>query len=68
MVKIEGYPREIGLSGQTGRQGYMMLLGVLVRPPLMIMGFLTAVIVMSIVGQFIGMSFKILQQVFLLTM
>ena len=37
----------------------MMLLGVLVRPPLMIMGFLTAVIIMSVVGQFIGMSFKI---------
>jgi conjugal transfer/type IV secretion protein DotA/TraY len=52
-------PEGDGLAGQHGRQGIMMLLGILARPPLMVAGFFFAMVLMVGVGKFLGMSFLI---------
>lgn len=52
-------PEGEGIAGQHGRTGYMLLLAVLVRPPLMIAGFMCAVILMPVVGKFVGVAFMI---------
>lgn len=52
-------PEGDGLTGQHGRQGLMMLLGILARPPLMVAGFFFAMVIMVGIGKFLGMSFLI---------
>lgn len=52
-------PEGEGMTGQHGRQGVMLLLGILARPPLMIAGFFFAMIIMTGIGKFLGMSFLI---------
>jgi conjugal transfer/type IV secretion protein DotA/TraY len=52
-------PEGDGLAGQYGRTGYMMLFGVLVRPPLMVVGFLASILLMTHIGQFVGKSFNV---------
>ena len=52
-------PEGEGIAGQHGRQGYMLLLAVLVRAPLMVAGFFCALIVTSVIGKFLGVSFMV---------
>jgi len=52
-------PSGDGLAGQHGRQGYMLFLGVLARPPLMVAGFFTSLIIFSFYGNFVGRCFSI---------
>ena len=48
-----------GAAGQHGKRGYFLLLGILVRPPLMVAGFFAAVILMNVVGRMLGMGFEL---------
>ncbi|ORU91243.1 MAG: hypothetical protein A6F71_08345 [Cycloclasticus sp. symbiont of Poecilosclerida sp. M] len=50
-------PEGEGMSGQHGKQGYMLFLNVLMRPALMVFGFFISIIVMQEIGNFIGNSF-----------
>lgn len=52
-------PEGEGMAGQHGKQGYMLFLGVLLRPPLMVVGFFMSFILFIGVGEFIGTGFKI---------
>jgi hypothetical protein len=52
-------PEGDGVTGQHGRQGYMLLLGVLARPPLMVAGFFASLIIFSLFGNFVGHCFSI---------
>ncbi|MHB8975524.1 MAG: DotA/TraY family protein [Trichloromonadaceae bacterium] len=52
-------PEGEGMAGQHGKQGYMLFLGVLLRPPLMVIGFFMSFILFIGVGEFIGTGFKI---------
>ncbi len=52
-------PSGDGIAGQHGRQGYMMLLGVLARPPLMVAGLFSSMILFSIFGKLMGYCFEI---------
>ncbi len=52
-------PSGDGIAGQHGRQGYMMFLGVLARPPLMVAGLFSAMILFSIFGNLMGYCFEI---------
>jgi MFS family permease len=52
-------PEGDGMTGQHGRQGYMLLLGVLARPPLMVAGFFASLIIFSLFGNFVGHCFSI---------
>nr|WP_320016753.1 DotA/TraY family protein [uncultured Desulfobacter sp.] len=54
-------PEGEGIAGTHGKQGYMLFLAVLLRPPLMVAGFFCAVILAGILGKFIGGSFAIFQ-------
>jgi len=51
-------PEGDGAAGQHGRRGYLLLLGILIRPPLMVAGFFCAVILMNVLGRMIGASFE----------
>jgi len=52
-------PEGDGMAGQHGRQGYMLLLGVLARPPLMVAGFFASIIIFAAVGKIVGFSFMV---------
>lgn len=52
-------PEGEGMTGQHGRQGVMLLLGILARPPLMVAGFFFAMVIMTGIGKFLGFSFLI---------
>ena len=52
-------PEGEGAAGQHGRRGYMLMLAIIIRPPLMVAGFFCAVILMNIMGQLIGGGFNI---------
>ena len=47
-----------GAAGQHGKRGYFLLLGILIRPPLMVCGFFAAVILMNVVGRMLGAGFE----------
>lgn len=51
-------PEGDGAAGQHGKQGYFLLLGILIRPPLMVAGFYAAVILMNVVGRLLGAGFE----------
>ena len=51
-------PEGDGAAGQHGRRGYLLLLGIVIRPPLMVAGFFCAVILMNVLGRLIGASFE----------
>jgi len=51
-------PEGDGAAGQHGKRGYMLLLGILIRPPLMVAGFFAAIILMNVLGRLIGASFE----------
>lgn len=52
-------PEGEGAAGQHGRRGYMLMLAIIIRPPLMVAGFFCAVILMNIMGRLIGGGFEI---------
>ncbi|BCA80305.1 DotA/TraY family protein [Desulfuromonas sp. AOP6] len=52
-------PEGDGMAGQHGRQGYLLLFGVLARPPLMVAGLFSAMVIFAVVGNFIGESFLV---------
>jgi hypothetical protein len=52
-------PEGEGMAGQHGRQGYLLFLGVLMRPALMVIGFFAAYVVIAVVGHFIGATFAV---------
>lgn len=47
-----------GAAGQHGKRGYFLMLGIFLRPPLMVTGFFAAVILMNVLGRIIGASFE----------
>ena len=51
-------PEGEGAAGQHGKRGYLLLLGILIRPPLMVAGFFCAVILMNVLGRLIGAGFE----------
>jgi conjugal transfer/type IV secretion protein DotA/TraY len=51
-------PEGDGAAGQHGRRGYLLLLGIVIRPPLMVAGFFSAVILMNVLGRLIGAGFE----------
>jgi conjugal transfer/type IV secretion protein DotA/TraY len=50
-------PEGEGLAGQHGKRGYMLLLGILLRPPLMVAGFFAAILLINVMGRLIGEIF-----------
>ena len=51
-------PEGEGAAGQHGKRGYMLFLGILIRPPLMVAGFFCAVILINVLGKLIGQGFE----------
>lgn len=51
-------PEGEGAAGQHGKRGYMLFLGILIRPPLMVAGFFCAVILLNVLGRLIGTGFE----------
>lgn len=51
-------PEGDGAAGQHGKRGYFLLLAILIRPPLMVTGFFSAIILMNVLGIMIGQSFE----------
>jgi conjugal transfer/type IV secretion protein DotA/TraY len=51
-------PEGDGLAGDHGRKGYLLFLGVLLRPPLMVFGFLMAMALLNGLGRVIGLAFS----------
>ena len=47
-----------GAAGQHGKRGYFLMLGIFLRPPLMVTGFFAAVILMNVLGRILGASFE----------
>ncbi len=52
------FPDGEGAAGQHGKRGYFLLLGIVLRPPLMVTGFFAAVILMNVLGRILGASFE----------
>jgi hypothetical protein len=48
-----------GMAGNHARQGYMLLFGILARPPLMVAGLFASLVIMAGVGKFVGASFLV---------
>lgn len=53
-------PEGEGLTGQAGKKGYLLFLGVLLRPPLMVTGFLLAMALMNLLGRLGGQMLSVL--------
>lgn len=60
-VAAHAMPEGEGIAGTSGRQGYMLLLGVLARPLLMLVGFLCACVVINFIGSFVFQTFVIFE-------
>ncbi|MDR2443503.1 MAG: DotA/TraY family protein [Deltaproteobacteria bacterium] len=58
-IAAHALPEGDGLAGNAGRQGYLLLLGVLIRPPMMVFGFLTAMALMNGAGRVVGHIFAV---------
>ncbi len=56
-VAVHALPEGDGFAGQHARRGYMLLLGIVLRPPLMVAGFFLAVVLLNVVGQTLGNTF-----------
>ena len=52
-------PEGEGAAGQHGKRGYLLLLGIIIRPPLMVAGFFAAVILLNVLGRVIGTGFEL---------
>lgn len=53
-------PEGDGAAGQHGRRGYMLFLGILIRPPLMVAGFFCAVVLLNVLGRLISTGFELI--------
>ena len=51
-------PEGEGAAGQHGKRGYILFLGILIRPPFMVCGFFAAIILMNCMGRLLGVSFE----------
>ena len=51
-------PEGDGAAGQHGKRGYMLFLGIMIRPPLMVAGFFCSIILMNVLGRLIGQGFE----------
>jgi hypothetical protein len=58
-VAAHALPEGEGLAGQAGRRGYLLFLGVLLRPPMMVLGFLVAMALLSGLGRVTGHVFSV---------
>jgi conjugal transfer/type IV secretion protein DotA/TraY len=58
-VAAHALPEGEGLAGAAGRRGYFLFLGVLLRPPMMILGFLLAMALLNGIGRVVGEIFSI---------
>jgi conjugal transfer/type IV secretion protein DotA/TraY len=58
-VAAHALPEGEGLAGNAGRRGYFLFLGVLLRPPMMILGFLLAMTLLNGIGRVIGHIFSV---------
>lgn len=52
-------PEGEGFAGAHGRQGYFLFLNILLRPPLIMVGFLLSIIMFNGIGKFIATGFMI---------
>lgn len=52
-------PEGDGAAGQHGRRGYILLLGIVIRPPLMVTGFFAAILLMNVLGRLVGAGFEL---------
>lgn len=59
-VCAHALPEGDGAAGQHGRRGYMLFLGILIRPPLMVAGFFCAVVLLNVLGRLIGTGFELI--------
>jgi conjugal transfer/type IV secretion protein DotA/TraY len=50
-------PEGEGMAGQHGKQGYMLFMGIMLRPALHVVGFFFAFVVISVVGNYVGESY-----------
>lgn len=57
-VAAHALPDGEGFAGNHARQGYMLFLGVFLRPPLMVFGFLIAMTLLNGLGLVIGVIFS----------
>ncbi|MDR3134920.1 MAG: DotA/TraY family protein [Deltaproteobacteria bacterium] len=58
-VAAHALPEGEGLAGQSGRRGYFLFLGVLLRPPMMVIGFLLAMALLNGIGRMVGQVFSV---------
>jgi hypothetical protein len=58
-IAAHALPEGEGVAGAHGRKGYLLFLGVLLRPPLMIFGFLLAMALLNGLGRIIGHVFSV---------
>ncbi len=58
-IAAHALPEGEGAAGQHGRRGYMLLLAILLRPPLMVAGFFCAIILINIMGRLLGKGFML---------
>lgn len=60
-IAAHSMPEGEGMAGQYAKQGYMLLINVLIRPPLMICGLVTGVVVMQITTKFVVFSYLVFE-------
>jgi hypothetical protein len=58
-VAAHALPEGEGLAGNAGRRGYFLFLGVLLRPPMMVLGFLMAMALLNGIGRVVGHVFSV---------
>jgi conjugal transfer/type IV secretion protein DotA/TraY len=58
-------PEGEGLAGDAGRRGYLLFLAVVLRPPLMVFGFLLAMALLNGLGRAVGRVFSVFGFAFL---
>ncbi|MDR2198122.1 MAG: DotA/TraY family protein [Deltaproteobacteria bacterium] len=58
-VAVHALPEGEGLAGNAGKRGYLIFLGILLRPPLMVAAFLVAMGLITTVGRVIGHVFSV---------
>jgi len=57
-VAAHALPEGEGLAGERAKQGYMLFLGILIRPMLMVAGLVAALALIKTVGAFVGAGFS----------
>jgi len=57
-IAAHAMPEGEGAAGQHGKRGYLLMLAIFIRPPLMVAGFFCAVILLNVLGKMIGTGFE----------